>query len=472
MTTAATTTTATARSPRLPAFCVAGTHSGAGKTTITLGLLAALRRRGLRVQPFKCGPDFIDPGHHREACGVASRNLDAWMMGEPAVRDSFSRAAAGADAAVVEGVMGLFDGAAADTLTGSTAQVCLLLGLPVILVIDARSMARSAAALVHGFATFEPGLRIAGVIANNVGSKDHRDLLATALAAAKLPPLLGALPRRPEWGTTERHLGLVAHTEAAHDAAWFDALAAGLEKAVDLAALPTIPRPPAPPPLPHPPPAAGRRPPRLGIARDAAFHFYYEDNLDALRAAGVELVEFSPLADSALPADLAGLYLGGGFPEMFASTLAGNEGLRAGIRQFAASGRPVYAECGGLMYLCETLTDRDGATWPMCGVLPAQTRMQSQLRRLGYVEVESCASGIFGPAGTRLRGHEFHWSELAPAAEAWAPVFVGRFVRGRRAERLGIRRGNVWASYVHVHFASNPAAVQAWAAALWPAAAL
>ncbi len=230
-------------SGRLHGFCIAGTHSGAGKTTVTLGLLAALKQRGLRVQPFKCGPDYIDPGYHRDACGTASRNLDTWMMGEEAVVQTFRSHVAHADAVVAEGVMGLFDGAASDSLVGSTAHVCKILNLPVILVVDAQSMARSIAALVHGFSTFEPGVTIDGVIANNVGSERHRAILDAALSSAGLPPLLGALPRCAEWQTAERHLGLIASTESGRDESWYSNLAAGIEKFIDLDRLPVIARP-------------------------------------------------------------------------------------------------------------------------------------------------------------------------------------------------------------------------------------
>ncbi|MDD5706638.1 MAG: cobyrinate a,c-diamide synthase, partial [Kiritimatiellae bacterium] len=458
-----------------------------GKTTLTLGLLAALKRRGHRVQPFKCGPDYIDPGHHRRACGIPSRNLDTWMMGVDGVRASFARAASATDVAVVEGVMGLFDGASADRLEGSTAHVCKLLDLPVVLAVDARAMARSIAPLVKGFAEFEPGVRLVGVIANNVSSDSHAELLRTALSAAGLPPLLGALPRRAAWEIPERHLGLVADTESGLTDEWFAALAEGIEKHVDLARLLELTKTVRPRDrregLGFGVQGSGNENARcstldvrrstldasacrLGLARDAAFHFYYEDNLDLLRAAGVELVEFSPLQDARLPPGLAGLYLGGGFPEMFAAQLQGNAAMRTAIADFADRGGHIYAECGGLMYLCASLTDRDGKSWEMCGVLPARTRMQARLRRLGYVEAVTLRDGLFGPRGTRLRGHEFHWSALEPGGEDAEPVFEVHSASGDRAERVGLCRANVRASYVHVHFASNPAVAESWARTL------
>lgn len=455
----------TPQSPRIPGFCLAGTHSGVGKTTLTLGMLAALSRHLERVQPFKCGPDYIDPGHHAQACGTASRNLDTWMMGEQAVKDTFRRAASHADAVVVEGVMGLFDGASPEGLIGSTAHVCMLLELPVILVVDARSMARSIAAVVHGFATFEAGVRVAGVIANNVGSDRHRTILAKALAAADLPPLLGAVPRHSDWETEERHLGLIASSESGRDDAWYQALANGMEKHLDLNALPTIERPAAC--TAHQSPTSTPTKPRLAIAHDAAFHFYYQDNLDALADAGAELVEFSPLRDAELPDNIQGVYLGGGFPEMFAQELAANTSMHRAMRVFADAGGWIYAECGGYMYLCRHLVDGQDRRWDMCGVLPQTTHMQSRLRRLGYVEVATRHDGIFGPAGTRLRGHEFHWSAPAEGQDPHEALYEGHYARKPdEPHSFGIRHHNVWASYVHVHFASNPTVCDHWAQSL------
>lgn len=442
---------------QIPAFCIAGTHSGAGKTTVALGLLAALSRRYGKVQPFKCGPDFIDAGHHEQACGVPSRNLDTWMMGDEAVKTSFRRASAAADAVVVEEVMGLFDGARPDSLAGSTAYVCQILDLPVFLVVDAKAMARSIAALVQGFSSFEQGVGVAGVIANNVGSEKHTELLRKALSAADLPPLLGALPRSSEWETEERHLGLIAGPESDRDSAWFERLADGMEKHLDLRLLPR--RPQAEPLQKACPFMAGgvERRVRLGIARDAAFHFYYEDNLDLLREAGAELVPFSPLEDDRLPNDLDGLYIGGGFPEMFAGQLAANASLRNAIRDFADAGGQIYAECGGYMYLGQALIVREGRRWKMCGALSHTSQMRGRLQRLGYVELKTRAEGIFGPAGTVVRGHEFHWSSILEQASDVTSLYTGCFARTPgETQTFGVRYKNTCASYVHLHFGSNP----------------
>lgn len=448
-------------------FCIAGTHSGVGKTTITLGLLAALRGRGLKVQPFKCGPDYIDAGHHTMAAGRTSRNLDTWMMGEEAVRSSFARASHNADAAVVEGVMGLFDGASSQSEEGSTAHVCRLLNMPVILVVDARAMARSIAALVHGFTSFDAELRVVGVIANRVGSESHAAILRDSLESAGLPPLLGALPKADNWAMDERHLGLVTAAESGDRQAWFHALAEGIEKHVDLDRL--LAQSTANHPMTNDAPQAqmtNDQFPRMGIACDEAFQFYYEDNLDRLRQHGVDIVPFSPLHDSALPPGLAGLYIGGGYPELHGERLSANHAMRNAVRAFADNGNPIYAECGGLMYLCEVLRDQRGREWAMCGVLPACTRMESRLRRLGYVEAETLHDGMFGPRGTRIRGHEFHWSHLLSMEDDVAPAFSTRSARDSACSQTGLKRGNVWASYVHVHLASNPEAARMWAATL------
>ncbi|WPJ94622.1 cobyrinate a,c-diamide synthase [Coraliomargarita algicola] len=446
-------------------FCIAGTQSGSGKTTLTLGLMAALRQRGLTVQPFKCGPDYIDAGHHRHAAGRISRNLDSWMMPPASIPATFQNACAGADVAVCEGVMGLFDGASSTELKGSTAEIALLTDMPVVLVVDARAMARSIAALVAGYVHFEKDLRVCGIIANRVGSEGHARILREALAAAGLPPLLGCLPRDEAFHMPERHLGLVADTEDAGVADRIETLATAVESAVDIDQLlecsrnlntkkqAEVARSTVPVKL------------RMGLARDAAFYFYYEDNLDALRARGVELVEFSPLNDAALPEDLDGLYIGGGFPEQFSAELSSNIAMHAALRAFAESGRPIFAECGGYMYLCRSLELPDGNRLPMAGVLAADCVMRDKRQRLGYTKARSLQAGIFGSAGTNLRGHEFHWSEVVPDPGQTA-LFEVSDAHGRRQEQVGIQQGNTHASYFHPHFASNPAAVDAWVTAL------
>lgn len=448
--------------------CIAGTHSGVGKTTLTLGLLAALRARGIRVQPFKCGPDFIDAGHHEPAAGRQSRNLDTWMMGAAAVRTAYRRATRDVDAAVVEGVMGLFDGASSRSPEGSTAHVCALLDLPVVLVVDAGSMARSIAALVKGFATFDPAVRVIGVIANRVGSERHAALLREALETAEQPPLLGSIPKNSAWTIPERHLGLVTAAERSGDSGRYAELGKIMAARVDLDRLWTLCRRSVPEGDDPPPTVIRARSarPRLGVALDEAFQFYYPETLDLLRDQGVEPVFFSPLRDKTLPGELAGLYLGGGYPELYAERLSSNREMLRCVGEFAARGRPVYAECGGLMYLCESLRDGAGRAWPLCGVLPLRTRMQPRLQRLGYVEAETLHDGFFGPKGTVLRGHEYHWSDIEGDAAAGERLFRVRTPRGNSWSPKGWKRATVWASYLHLHFASNPAAVRAWAETL------
>jgi cobyrinic acid a,c-diamide synthase len=434
--------TPSAASP-FSAIVVAGTHSGVGKTSVTLGLIGALARRGLTVQPFKVGPDFIDPLHHTRAAGRASRNLDGWMLDPDANRACFARASTGADAAAIEGVMGLFDGSEGRSDRGSTAEMAKLLGLPVVLVIDASAMARSAAALIHGFASFDPDLRIAGVILNNVGGEAHAEMIREAVAGDV--PILGAIPRAADLTVPERHLGLHLPDEARQDHA--ERLASLVEAHVNLDKLLEA----AHAERPAPPPAVGTPEPiaRIGVARDEAFCFYYADNLELLEQAGAELVEFSPIADP-LPADLDGLYIGGGYPELHAAGLAANTGARGAIREFATAGGPIYAECGGLMYLGETLELEDGAH-SLCGVLPFSTRMPAPLT-LSYVEVET-TGGLFG-AGGSARGHVFHHSEISgkPAVERRHRL---QTTRGDETEE-GYSAGNVLASYAHLHFGSAP----------------
>jgi len=433
---------------------IAAPASGHGKTSVTLALLAALTRRGMTTAPFKVGPDFIDPGHHQAAAGRVSRNLDGWMCPRDEVERIYARGCAGAQLAVIEGVMGLFDGASGCDETGSTAEIARWLGGRIILVVDAGRQARSAAALVKGFVDFDPSLAFAGVIFNNVASANHAELLRDAIASTPgLPPLLGALPRNPAVSLPERHLGLLTAEEAGHDAGYFDALADWLEAGVDLAPLLNETCPAPRPATPEPPPGPGPRV-RIGVPRDAAFCFYYPDNLEALEAAGAELVAFSPLRDPQLPERLDGLYLGGGYPEVHAAALAANASLREAIRTRLAAGMPAYAECGGLVYLCEAV---DGA--PMCGVLPAEARMLPKRKALGYREVELRDDGPLGPAGTRLRGHEFHYSELE-VNEAVARVYRVRDRRGRELPAEGYRLHNLLASYVHLHFGSAPQAAQ------------
>lgn len=432
----------------IPGLLIAAPASGSGKTSLTLGLMAAFRRRGIRVAPFKVGPDYIDPGHHAAVCGRPANNLDSWFCNQNQVRDTFAVGSHGAELALAEGVMGLFDGVSGDSEEGSSAQLAKWLGLPVLLVADARSQARSFAALVKGFCEFDPQLKIAGVIANRVGSDRHAQLLREAVESTPgLPPLLGCLPRSAEIALPERHLGLVTAEDLSGDHG--EKLAAWVEANLDLDVLRQLAcstveekvfasEKLAAPKL------------RIGIARDRAFCFYYPENLRLLERAGAELVEFSPLHDTQLPENIAGLYLGGGYPELHAEQLQKNTSMRQQIAAQAKAGLPIYAECGGFMYLCAAIEAQS-----MCGVFPAQARMLPKRRALGYRQVELIAETLLGPPGTLMRGHEFHYSE-AEVPDAIERCYQLSRRGGEQLGSEGYQIKHVLGSYVHLHFASNP----------------
>ena len=370
------------------ALLISGAASGVGKTTVTLGLMAALRRRGQVVQGFKVGPDFIDPAFHALVTGRPSYTLDGWICGREAVRETVARHAADADVVVIEGMMGCFDGVDGVSDDGSTAQIAKWLGVPVILVADARAASRSVAAVVYGLERFDPDLEVAGVIADNVGSPVHGRWVLEAIAARCRAVALGAIARDPSLALPERHLGLVTAAEGPLTPAMRDALTDAVERAVDLDRLLSLAREvragSGTPPTPHAPRV------RIGVARDLAFQFYYEENLGRLRDAGAELVFWSPRSDAELP-DVDGLYLGGGYPELHAGALAANARMRRAIAKFVESGRPVYAECGGLMYLADSLEDANGVAHEMVGVLPARASMRPSVLCLGYTSVTTTA---------------------------------------------------------------------------------
>jgi cobyrinic acid a,c-diamide synthase len=447
--------TAGAQATAFPRVVIAGVASGVGKTTVIVAIARALRARGLRVAIFKCGPDYLDPTYHARAIDGPSHNLDGWMMGRDAVRATFAHAARGADVSLIEGVMGLYDGASPTAESGSTAEIAKWLLAPVLLTLDAGGMARSVAALVEGFAAFDPAVCLAGAIANRVGSRGHLDLLRQALHD---PPILGGLPRDSEHAFPERHLGLRTADERSLPAALLDHWGALAETWFALDAILDVARSSRPFVAESSPAIAsmGVRC-RLGIARDEAFHFYYEDNLRRLEALGAELVPFSPVHDETLP-EVDGLYLGGGYPEVHAAALAANTSMRQAVARFARGDGPVYAECGGLMYLTQAIVTADGHGHAMVGLLPACARMCSELQALGYVEVETKASTILGAAGTRFRGHQFRYSELSPTPPAGEvdQVYSLRRPRGDSTVQEGYRVQKVLASYVHAHWASNP----------------
>jgi cobyrinic acid a,c-diamide synthase len=441
----------------VPRLVIAGTSSGVGKTTATLALTRALRAKGLRVAVFKCGPDYLDPTYHARAAGSACQNLDGWMMGKDAVRATFARATARAqvDVALIEGVMGLYDGTSPTGPEGSTAEMARWLDAPAVLVVDASGMARSIAALVQGFAAFDPELRIGAVLANRIGGAGHLDLLHTALPS---PPILGGFPRDDAHAFPERHLGLFTADEAHAPEALFDHWGKTATTWCAMDAILELARNAPSSAVTLDQVSTRQVRCRIGLARDEAFHFYYDDNLARLEAEGAEIVPFSPLHNAVLPA-VDGLYLGGGYPEVHAERLAANGSMLASVRAFAARGGPVYAECGGLMYLSDAIVTLDGARHAMVGLVPGEARMSARLQAIGYVEVETQAPSLLGEAGARFRGHQFRYSELVPqpAAGRIDRVYAMRPRRGGDAIAEGYGSRNVLASYVHAHWASNPA---------------
>jgi cobyrinic acid a,c-diamide synthase len=449
---------------------IAGTGSGVGKTTVALGLMGALAARGVRVAPFKAGPDFIDPGLHRLVTGRDSRNLDTWMTPGLGLERSFARGSAGADLAVVEGVMGLFDGGRGRSEAGSSAHLAKRLGLSVVLVVDGSGMAASAAAIVHGFASLDPHIKLAGVILNRVASTGHLEHLVPAIERRARVPVLGHLMRDAGIALPSRHLGLVTAEDLAPGPVLeriAERVAAGVDLDRVVAAAAPLEAPEVPPARTAPVRA------RLAVARDAAFCFVYPDTLERLAEAGVQVVPFSPLADAGPPEGVDGLYLPGGYPEVHAKALSANAPMRRAVADAARAGLPVYAECGGLMYLTERLTDGGGAEHEMCGVLPTACRMLPRRAALGYREVTLTEAGLLGPAGMRLRGHEFHYSEVDDAALAKAGV--GRALKIARrgggaqdARAEGYRVGSVLATYAHVALTAR--AARSFAAALAGAA--
>ncbi len=445
-----------------PAVVIAAPASGSGKTTVATGLMGALRRAGHRVAPFKVGPDFIDPGYHALAAGRPGRNLDPVLVGEHLIGPLFLHGSAGADVAVVEGVMGLFDGRiagdsahVAGPAQGSTAHVAGLLGAPVVLVVDARGQSHSVAALLHGFSTFDHSVRIVGVILNRVGSPRHEDVLRQACDQAGVP-VLGAIPRAAELSVPSRHLGLVTAVE--HGRLAYDAVAAMTElvarhvdvEAVRATAAARIVGAPWSPEVAEPT-ASEVGEVVVALAAGKAFSFGYPEHAELLRAAGAMVVEFDPLTEP-LPPDAAALVLPGGFPEQFTAELSTNEVVRQQINELAATGAPIHAECAGLTYLVD---DLDGI--PMCGVLSGSARFTERLS-LGYRDAVATADSSLHPAGTRVVGHEFHRT-LTTFGHDYEPAW--RFTRGSAdAVADGVVHAGVHAGYLHTHAAAHPGAAR------------
>ncbi len=441
---------------------IAGTHSGCGKTTITLGMMAALRNKGMKVQPFKAGPDFIDSGLHRMITGRLSRNLDLWMCGEGYVRDCFIRNSYDCDISVVEGVMGLLDGDL------STATLSAKLSLPVVLVVDAYGMAETAAAVVRGVyqTGLEHGVAFAGVVFNRVASERHYQRLCREIEDL---PVLGYLPRKDTFEIPHRHLGLTTAEDDPIPEEKIQQLADVILKHVDMDEIVRraglnnegayFPRS-----YEVPRPVSDITGPVIAVARDKAFCFYYQDNLDLLRDAGARIVWFSPLSDPTVPEEADGVYIGGGYPELHAEALSGNLPMLESIRAWSEEGRPLYAECGGLMYLSMGIHDFEGRFFGMSGVFPFETRMKKGRSRLGYRQVVLKQGCIVGRAAAEMRGHEFHYSEVAWGREknpSLNLVYSLKDGSGETATDEGYRNGNTLASYVHLHFGSNPGIARA-----------
>ncbi|NJN57006.1 MAG: cobyrinate a,c-diamide synthase [Leptolyngbyaceae cyanobacterium SL_5_9] len=456
------------------ALAIAGERSGVGKTTITLSLLAVLRQRQLSVQSFKVGPDYIDPMFHRYVTGRACRNLDPVLTSEAYVQQSFSKHTQTVDYALVEGVMGLFDGATGADDTASTAHVARLLNLPVLLVIDCSRLSRSAAAIALGYRSFDPRLEFAGIVLNRVGSDRHLELLKAALEPLDLP-ILGVFRRHDDIAIPDRHLGLVPTAELPVLDTLIERLANLGESCFDwLRLLPLLKTrsslsiakssiyldQPAALTLNSSPYREGlqaevQKPKaKIAVACDRAFSFYYADNLERLEELGAALVFWSPLADPALPTGVQGLYLGGGFPEVFAAALADNQSAQQSVRQAIQAGMPTYAECGGLMYLCEQIVDFEGQSWKMVGILPTIAKMTGRLT-LGYRRAIALQDSPLLVAGSETWGHEFHRSSLS--AKSALPLYqTGGYDSDSLTHLEGWRSHQLHASYIHLHWGSHP----------------
>lgn len=437
-----------------PAFLISGTHSGVGKTTVSFAVMSILHDFGLYVQPFKVGPDFIDPGYHKLAAGRESINLDLWMMGLSNVRRSFAFFSAPADVAVIEGMGALFDGESG-TDRGSAGYLAKKLGVPVLLIIDIWGMTRSVVPLINGFMSFDRQVKIAGIIFNRAGSEGHYQMVMNSLPQRIRKLVLGYLPRSDELSVPERHLGLLTLEENAEAVKIKDALLSTAKQTLDINRvlhLFNIKKGGVNKSLADSEPSDKKV--RLGIARDKAFCFYYKENLKMLEQAGAELLPFSPLEDANLPDALDGIYIGGGYPESFPDALSKNKGMRRKILELSRSGMPIYAECGGLMYLGRSLKNFDGQKYPMVSVFPVDIEMDKNFLAIKYVEIETTKETLLGPTGTKARGQEFHQSKLVSSDHKNGCYRVTTSHQQVFSE--GFRQASVLASYIHLHFKSNP----------------
>lgn len=437
-----------------PRVVFAAAQSGSGKTTVTLGVILALRKMGLRVQPFKAGPDYLDPLHHSAVCARISRNLDSWLMQPEAILELFTRNANGTDLSVIEGAMGLYDGLR-NSEYGSSAHLAKILKAPVILILNAASLSRSAAAIVLGCKEFDKKVNLAGVILNNTGSPNHYHFSKSVIEKKTKIPVLGFLPKEIGIKLSERHLGLVPAREKRLKARLYKRLSSLVEKNIDLRRILRISRK-----------APGLRQDKIiisarrrakvtiAIARDKAFNFYYQDNLDILEKLGARLVEFSSLKDKSLPPEIDGIYIGGGYPELFAAQLSANIRMRNSVLQYAREGLPIYAECGGLMYLVKKIVDFQGKAFPMCGVFNCSAVMANKRQALGYIEIKVRKDNLLSRKGDKIRAHTFHWSYLDKNPQNAA--FAYKIIKNKdKVYSDGLIYKNVLAGYAHLHFASN-----------------
>ncbi|HZK53081.1 MAG TPA: cobyrinate a,c-diamide synthase [Desulfosporosinus sp.] len=447
---------------KIPRLVIAGTHSGVGKTTLATGLMAALKKRERPIQGYKVGPDYIDPSYHAAATGRASRNLDRWLLGEhlPFI---FAQNA-GDRWAVIEGVMGMFDGMSGTAGYGSTADVAKILKAPIILIVDASSMSRSVAALVHGFNTYDPAVNLQGVILNRVKSPAQEKILRQALEELHIP-VVGVLPKEAALHLPERHLGLIPVGESGLLEGFIDTLSQLVTKHIDLdlverimlgapdldeACLDPIPAQPM----------VQEHQFRLGLALDEAFLFYYQDALDLAKRLNFTIVPFSPLHDLALPPDLDGIFIGGGFPELHLARLSENLTFLDSLRSYAASGKPVYAECGGYMYLGRSISDFEGQEFPLAGVIPMKSEMTTRLQGIGYRRGVFREDTFLGPRGTTVQGHEFHYSRVTHDQQ-FPPAY--ELFKGDQSTRMeGYARENIVASYLHLHFSGKSQLLEHW----------
>ena len=437
---------------KIPRFVIAATQSGAGKTTIVAGILAALKKRGLKVQSYKVGPDYIDGGFHSVASGVPAHNLDTWLVGKEKLADIFFETFSDADIAVIEGVMGLFDGGKSGI--SSTAEIAKILNAPVILVIDCKSMGQSAAAVALGFKNFDKDLNFAGVILNRIGSDSHKKMIVDELEKLQIK-CYGAIKRNAEFFLPERHLGLVPTAEN-NFAEVIEKISAAIEKQINLDEVLELAN------------SAGNFPAKIisdkkifkpeikiAVAKDEAFNFYYAESLRELEKLGAEIIFFSPLRDKNLPENICGLILGGGFPEMFAAELEKNISMREDIKNFAEKKLPIFAECGGYMYLMKSITNFEGKVFEMCGVIPNCAKMTNKLQMVGYVSATLTKNCIIGDVNDKIQAHEFHFSvEEKNLSEE--KIFDCEKLRTGEKYFAGWANGNIVASYLHLHFVGCP----------------